>query len=490
MGISFNQIPQNLRTPGFFIEFDNSLAGATSQNFQAVMFGQRLATGTKAQGSLSRVNNPNQAREYFGQGSMLAEMAIAYLLANPTVELWCIPLDENAAGNAATGGIGITGTATAAGTLNVMINGENVQVGVAKNATGDVIAAALAAAINANKDLNVIASVNATTDTLVDITCKWKGETGNDIPVVLNYYEDDQQTPAGLTVTLTQLSGGTANPSIATAITSLGDELFNWYGMPYDDAANLALLKQELDRRFGAMVQKGGRAFGAYRGTHSAVATFGNSLNSEHISFMATNLTPQAPFVWAAINMAVAASSLAIDPARPLQTLILRGALPAKREQLWDQQERNQLLFDGISTHKVDRDGTVRIDRQITTYQENQAGLPDASYLDVNTPETLDRIRFQQRARLSQQYPRHKLAQDSLPLIPGQAIVRPKDLRATLLDEYRAMMEKGWVEDFEGYAETLIVEIDASDPNRANVNDQPNLVNQFRVHAQKSQFVL
>jgi len=488
MTVSFDQIPANVRTPGFYIEINNELAGATTQNFQAVMFGQRLAAGTKTQGSLDRVNNPNQARQFYGQGSMLAAQAMAYLAANPTVELWCISLDENVAGAAATGSISTTGTATAAGTINHMIGGINVQVGVAKDQTGTATAAALAAAITANNDLPITATVNAVTDTQVDLVAKWKGETGNDIPLVANYY-DDQATPAGLTVADVPMSGGTANPSIAPAIASLGDEHFNWFSSAFNDSANLALLATELARRFGAMVQKGGRAFTGFRGTHAQTATFGNAQNTQHITIMGSNVVPQPPYVWAAVDMAKAASSLAIDPARPLQTLELTGLLPPKREVVWDQPERNQLLHDGISTYKVTRDGKVQIDRQITTYQENAAGLPDASYLDVNTPETLDRIRFRQRARAAQQYPRHKLAGDAMPLIPGQALVRPKDIRAMLLDEYRTMMELGWVEDFEHYAATLIVEIDINDANRANINDQPNLVNQFRIYAQKTQFI-
>lgn len=488
MAISFDNIPGNLRTPGFYIEFNNELAGASSQNFKTCAFGQRLSSGTKKAGELVRVNNPQQAIKYFGAGSHLSSIASAYLNNNPTVELWCVALDDNTSGAQAKGAIKVAGTALQAGTLSLLVAGELVQVGVAKGDNASALATKINSTIN-TKTLAASSAVNATDKTKVDLTARHKGECGNDVVIVSNYF-DNQETPVGISLTITQLSGGSANPDIRKAISAMGDEWFNWFVMPYNDSVNIKILTSELDRRFLPTTAQGARAFGATRGNHAAAATFGNALNSPHLSFMAANETPQPAYVWAAANAAVASKSLSIDPARPLQTLILNGLLPAKRERLWTQTERNQLLFDGMATHKVTSDGRVQIERQITTYQNNASGLPDASYLDIQTPETLERIRFKQRSAASQRYPRHKRADDDFPLIPGQAIVRPKDMRAFLLELYRQMMDLGWVEDFENYESTLIVENDSNDASRMNINDQPNLVNQFRVHAQKTQFIL
>ncbi len=51
-------------------------------------------------------------------------------------------------------------------------------------------------------------------------------------------------------------------------------------------------------------------------------------------------------------------------------------------------------------------------------------------------------------------------------------------------------MNLGWVEDIEHYKTTLVVQIDSDDRNRVNVADQPNLVNQFRILANKNQFIV
>ena len=142
------------------------------------------------------------------------------------------------------------------------------------------------------------------------------------------------------------------------------------------------------------------------------------------------------------------------------------------------------------ATFTVSADGTCRIDRQITTYQVNASDLPDASYLDITTPETLERMRRDERAMIAQKYPRHKLADDGTVFGAGQTIITPVLLKADLLAQYRVFEAKGWVEDFEGYKETLIVERDIDDRNRLNWLGNPNLVNQARVFAGKTQFIL
>jgi phage tail sheath gpL-like len=296
--------------------------------------------------------------------------------------------------------------------------------------------------------------------------------------------------PAGLTLSFTRLTGGSGGPDITTALDAMGDEWFNWIINPYTDTASLVTLEADLADRYGPMRQIGARAFSAFSGTLGESGTFGNSRNSPHVSCLGIGLSPTPAFVAASINAAVAAMSLEIDPARPLQSLILKGMLAPEQSKRWIRQERNIALYDGLSTYTVERDGTCRIERQITMYQTNPSGFGDASYLDICTPETLERIRFEQRALQSQKYPRYKLANDGTNFGAGQAVVTPKIWRGELLALYKEMEIKGWVEDYATYDSNLIVERDGSDRNRLNWRDTPNLVNQARVFAGKQQFIL
>ena len=488
MPISFNDIPANLRTPGTYIEFDNSLAAAGSQDFKILVIGQRLAAGTVAAGVPTLVTRKEDAATWFGAGAMITAMLAYALAVAPGIEIWAIALDDNGAGVAATGTVTVATAPTAAGTLNLYIGGQRVQVAVAATDTDANVATAIAAAVTADTSLPVTASA---TLAVVTLTARHKGEVGNDIDLRDSYY--GEALPASLALTYAGMGtviAGTANSDIAGAITAMADDWYNWISSPYTDTANLTAMTSEMNDRWGPLQQIDGRVFTATRNTLANASTFGNGLNDPHLVSMPADAAPQPPYVQAAVLCATAAKHLAIDPARPLQTLPLKGLMPAAREKRWMQSERNVLLFDGMATHTVDSAGVVHIERAITTYQKNAAGLPDASYLDINTPETLSRIRFRQRQMFAQQYPRHKLADDGTDYPAGQAIVTPAIAKLQLLALYREFIALGWCEDYDSYKATLITEINIDDPNRLDWRDQPNLVNQLRVTAGKTQFIV
>lgn len=486
MPISFDNIPAALRTPGVYIEFNNELSGAGGIDQKMLVIGQKLAAGSVDEGIPTRITKESDAIAFFGNGSQLAEMLTHIMQVNRDTELWAIALDDPAAGAAATQALTIAGTATAAGALNTYIDGKRVQLGVQKDQDAATVATNLAALINATPDLPVAAAAAAG---VVTVTSKHTGTAGT-IDYTANYYQGEE-FPAGITVTAAAATTSDVNPDIMIALAAMADEWYNWIVCPYTDPANIGALEIELESRWGPMRQIGGRAFTAFKGSHAQAGVYGSSRNSPHVTCMTVGAAPQPAHIWAAVYGARAAKSLAIDPARPLQTLTLCGLLPPQKENIWTREERNLLLYDGMATYTVGTGGCqIRIERAITQYQQNAAGLLDASYLDINTPETLERIRYRQRQRITQKFPRHKLASDGTNYGAGQAIVTPNIIKAELLALYREMEALGWVEGFEHYRDSMIVEINLDDKNRVDVNDQPNLVNQFRVHAQKTQFII
>ncbi|EGJ49050.1 phage tail sheath subtilisin-like domain-containing protein [Desulfocurvibacter africanus] len=491
MAISFNGIPSNLRVPLFYMEFDNSSAnkGTPAQDRKLLAIGQRATAGLINAGVPVRVTNADQAAQLFGRGSMLHGMLASIKAADRITETWVIALDDDAAGVAAAGSITFAGLATSAGVVNLYIGGTRVRAGVGSGDEPSDVAATLAAAINANTDLAVTAAVDGVDSAKLNLTCRWKGETGNDLDLRLNYYQGES-LPAGLTATVTAMAGGAANPDVAGAITNFGDEWWNILVMPYTDTANLDALEAELLQRWGPLRQMEGLAFCAYRGTHGATGTFGSGRNGYLTTCMGTGASPTPPWIWAAVNAVIAEGSLSIDPARPLQTLVLPGVLPPASEDRWTMEERNLLLWDGISTYFVNAGGQVCIERQITTYQANAYGTQDPSYLDVTTPATEGWRRYSLKARITQKYGRHKLASDGTRFGPGQAIVTPSIIRAELLALFREHEEAGLVEDYEAYAESLVVERNVDNPNRLDVLERPDLVNGLTILAVQSQFVL
>ncbi|KAL6953366.1 hypothetical protein U1Q18_052060 [Sarracenia purpurea var. burkii] len=93
----------------------------------------------------------------------------------------------------------------------------------------------------------------------------------------------------------------------------------------------------------------------------------------------------------------------------------------------------NALLYDGISTYTVSNDGTVRIQRVITTYQTDPNGAETPAFLDLNSPLTLAFIRADLRYYLATKYPRSKLADDGTNYGVGQAIVTPSILKGEII---------------------------------------------------------
>lgn len=486
----FNDIPASLRIPGFYIEFDNRLAGNAVFMGKLLVIGQKLTAGTQSAGTLVRVTGQEQADDLFGRGSMLAEMLRSIKDVDRFLETWAVALEDDDTGVAAEGSVEVTAGPSETRPLALYIAGRRVWVEMQAGDIPDDVAQAIVDAVNADTRMPVTAAIDGTTTSLVNLTCKWAGETGNDTD--LRDSVKGEKRPGGLALTYTQPTGGSVNPALDPAIAAMGDEWWNWICLPYTDTTSLEAMDSELVDRYGPMRQIGGRAFAAYRGTHSETGTKGGDLNSPHVSIMGTNLAPSPTWLWAAVNSIVAAKSLANDPARPLQRLGMPGLIGPAEDTRWSDSERNLLLYDGIATYTVANDGTVQIERQITTYQENEAGVADDSYLDINTPETLERIRFEQVSLFAQKYPRHKLAADADREFydPSQPIMTPKVARTELLNLYRLtlMGAYGWVRDYDGYAESLSANIDPNDPSRLNVIDQPMLIGQYRVHAQQTQF--
>lgn len=486
MSLSFNAIPMNIRTPGQYIEFDNSRAvqGLPAIQHKILVIGQRLTAGIVAAGVPTRMLSAAQGEESFGRGSMLSAMLNALKAANTYTECWAVALDDNGAGVAASGTVTLGGSPTEAGTLNAYLAGQLVQVAVASGATVASLATALAAAINADTSLPVTATALAA---VVTITARHKGEVGNGIDVRFNYYSGER-TPKGLTTAVVALASGTGNPDVQAAITAIGDEQYHSVVMPLTDSSNLGKIETLLATRFGPMVQKEGHAFAAAVGTHGTVTTLGGTRNSPHLTIMGAGKSPSPGYVWAAVAAAVDAYEP--DPARPRQTLVLPGVLPPAIADRWTRDERNLALFDGISTTLVDAGGLVMIERLITTYQTNAFGVADASYLDVETMRTIAYLRFTVRARIALKYPRHKLAADGTQFGPGQAIVTPNIIRAELVALFMDWMDAGLAEGLEQFKRDLIVERSTSDPNRVDAIIPPDVVNQFRVFAAQVQFRL
>jgi phage tail sheath gpL-like len=499
MAIAFNNIPDTLRTPGSYAEVDNSraLTGLIQNPHVALIIGQKSSTGTVPVEVLKAVTSDGLADGFFGVGSILARMCNKFKENNPNTELFALAL-SNDGGTLATGLIKFASglSTTAATTYYLLVNGQKVYTTLNSGWSVTDICSAVNAKVNSADVLPLRASVSASAagSNHVALIAKNSGTLGNQIDVRANYYVG-QNNPAGFSagdITYSAMSGGATDPDLADAWAVIAGKQFHYVVHPYTDASNLAELEGELSERFKPLIDLQGHGFTSFRGTLSDCSTKGNSRNNPHSTIHGLYDAPTGPEEIAAALGAQCAFNLNIDPARPLHTLQLKGVLAPPVENRFSRAERDILLFDGISTNIYDTSDNVLIERVITTYQTNALGIPDPSYLDVETLATLGEIRFQYKVRMVNRFivPRMKLADNTYPVSPGSKVVTPRTVKQEIIALFSNLQEIGLIENLEEMIENLRVERNLSDRNRVDVLLPPDLVNQFRVLATIIQFVL
>lgn len=491
MAVSFNQIPTALRLPLCYVEFDNSgaLMATPVMEWRVLLLGAAEPDCAGPLMTPTLITSADQAARLWGRGSMIASMFRFAKRQGGMLETWGLAVPDPEAAVAATGEVTLSGACSQAGIISLYIGGERVRVVAKPGEEVAAIAARLAAAINADGELPVKAQAQADKAGSILLTCRWKGATGNDIDLRVNHASDNA-LPQGLHLACAAMSNGAGAPEMDGIIAALGDTWWKALACPWLAKSERDVLEEWLDTQFGPLRQQECQVFGAFRGTLAQASAFGNAGNSELVSVMALGASPSNPWDMAAAYALTAATSLADDPARPLQTLELTGIKAPARQDRWNMEERNILLFDGMATYMVASDDTVQIEREVTMYQKNSWGVADPSYLDVQTPATLGYWRYAVRSRITQKFPRCKLADDGTRYGAGQAVVTPSVIRAELVALHAELEEKGLLENAEAFKADLVVERNKDDRNRLDVVATPDLVNQFRIFAMQTRFVL
>lgn len=486
MAISFGEIPADIRTPGTYLEIDPSLAeaGVGSYPLRGLIFSQKIAAGTLAVDTPTRITSAEEAAEYAGAGSLAHLHALAWFAVNQRSEVDLLLVDDPA-GLPAIHTITFGGSG-AGGAVAIYLGDERYVVSTTDD--NDANATALEALIDANPNSAWTAT---SAGAIVTVTTKNQGVAAN--PFELTHsHQTGERLPNGLTVTITQTQVATVDPTLATALASLGDTQYDIIAHPWGSHPGpLGELEAELEARDDATVSTSGIAISGTGAdlvaAHSAV---GALYNSKHLVYIGMERFPGHAAMRATSVAALVALYGSADPGRPFQTLALPGFAPVESVRFTDA-ERDILLHDGVSTLKYDRTSTPRIERLITTYQTNDAGAPSDAFLDVNLMLLLSFFRKAYPDRIDTRFPRHKLAADGgTPPAPGSALVTPTVYKAEAVAFYRELVEAGLCEDEAGFAANSTFEINSGDPNRIDVVLAPNFVNQLRVSATLVQFRL
>lgn len=154
MTVPFSRVPNNLRTPLFYVEFDNSMANTATATQRTLLIGQMLPTGTAAANIPVKVSSPNGVGELTGKGSQLHGMMAAYQKNDTAAEVWILPLaDDSGSMTVAKGSIKVASQASETGVISLYLAGIRVQMTVLATDTPAQIATAMVTAIARKTDL-------------------------------------------------------------------------------------------------------------------------------------------------------------------------------------------------------------------------------------------------------------------------------------------------------------------------------------------------
>lgn len=459
MNINFQEVPST-RIPGVYAEF-NLLAGRrlVPQNEQRILL---VAQGSGAAGmpvnELIDVFDADLVGAIAGFGSLVHRMARAAQKVNRYLGVQAILFDD-AAWAAASLDVECldADTATSAGNAEIRINKDVVRVDVAVGDTGVTVKAALAAAINADKNLPVTAAVSGAGTKPLVLTSKTKGWVGSLIKI------QGSCSAADVTMTVaknTPLVTASTKPEAADLeallekVKAAGHTILV---LPYAQADQLAVVKDYLDFVSNGVEKRGARVvlFSSCRGSvANAIA-----LSSGNNHWRTLNGFSRGNRAWEPELAAAAAAVVAgqQDPGLPVNDLPLTGQDIPDMTDWFLRNEVETMLRKGVTPFAVGPGNVLQFVRAISTYTTTANGVSDDSLLDFTKAGTADYVRKACVERIALLFARVKRSNSVL-----------RKIRSELLAVLKRLEELEIIQDVDRWKDDLWVGPDPDDIYRAN----------------------
>ena len=454
---------------------------------QKVLFVGQMTTGTAISGQLyTSIESNNQQDILFGKNSMLATMIRNAKKINKISRFDAIPLADEGAAVAAVGNVTFTGTASANGKIYISIGSEKnntYELDITSAQTETQIGDALAALITADTT-SLVAASNAAG--VVTLTAVNKGEEGNKIGVKYS------GTVAGVTVALTQPTGGTTNPVITTVFDVVGN--IRYQTIVWPSTYTLSILQDFLDDRFNA-----GKRILDGIGILSVTDTLANLKlipnNSQSIALHGNQLVNDSDWKGSAIfemDYAIASQFSAIRSLRltdgasiinyvnategakdAIGGLVISSLpyfntpfnllpiVPHKYE--WDDDENDELNEAGIFIlGDNEAHNKIIADRVVTTYKTDAASNPDISFKYMNYVDTSVGIRWYFHENLRRRFLNSRLTTGDV--IPLRNMANAHIIQAALMVFYKDLADMTLIVAGESarkkFLDNLTIEID------------------------------
>lgn len=300
--------------------------------------------------------------------------------------------------------------------------------------------------------------------TNVTFTAGWKGASGNDIGIEVI------GESLGVTFTITQPTGGLVNPSVATALTKVGNV---WTTMALnalniEDTTNLDLYKTWGEGRWGELVRKPLVVFtGNTEATYAAATVVSaarrdDRVNSQLVAPGSVNL----PFVVAARQLARIAKVANNNPPVGYQAEKATGLLPGADSVQWDYLVRDLAVKAGSSTVEI-VDGVVNVSDVVTFWRPS--GEEPPAYRYVNDIVKLQNIIFNlDLIFAAKEWAAAPLIPDNQPTV-NKAARKPKSAKAAVNGLLGNLGLEAIISDPAGAKKLTTASINAQNPKRLDV---------------------
>ena len=433
-----------------------------------------------------------EARQMFGAGSIAHLMAIQHFNTCPELPLYVAPVEDDAAGAAATFTITITGPATNSGVLAVSILDEVFNVGVIVGAAAADVASSLAAALTASTDLPFDVTVAAA---VVTLTAKNKGQIGNWFTPVWNPLFGDH-FPDGIAVTTAQGTQGAGVFKYQPAVPAMNCP-WDCVALGTEEELPVQTFIQLVRLNWMCGVQgnfKGGHLFHSKTDTAGTIAAYGRDRNNPEEVVVPVRTGYKYPgYVMTAATCSRVCCTACSDPSRPVQyDNGFLGFLFDSRQcsTIWTQEEKRAFYDAGIMNWDVAnarglRNTQLWIEEPLTTYKyDPKTGAPDGAWQRVESRYTTTKFVRDLGNWYRHNYASVSLVNDGTRIPQGKRAVSPRILQASIIAWMRGT-QFGWTA--EPTSETLekMVQVQRTntfnncDPNRVNVMIDLDLVNQL-----------
>ena len=471
--MDFEQIPGQLHVPGSYTEIRDVPAPGTltGMPLRPIIVGQ--TANAALAGQLYQNVTVRQVEGLFGAGSILSQAVRGFTTEEPTLSVDVVAVAIPKDGRPASGAISFTGTPQRAGTVAVYLSGQRVSWSVQASDSPQSVASGLLAAINAStlaQNTGLTAAVGSDQASVV-LTAGEGGTVTNDIDIRASSALSDQVP--GLTMNVTDMSGGTGTPDITPAILALGDTWYTDVVLLQNDTAAVQAFVTEARRRNGAMIAKDMRVTVGLRASLGQALAFQQGfVTAEELILFPWESPRASTWQMAAALGAVVSQSLNADPSRQLRGLPLNtlSGLGPEHGDDFTFAQRNVLLGNGCSTVSVNGDGSVALQRVVTARVQQPDTGTTSGVWDVMLPAIGARVRYEWDQYVEATYSRFKLADDGSPLANQDGVVTPKTLKASWISQCLLYGQQGWIDDVATTGPQAVFERDATDRNRVNTS--------------------